>query len=125
MKQCILTALLLSMPFAALLAQDRPTYCDDVPVMYDKTVSSRPALPKFDTAPVQEYKVQVAILKFTHPRDYPFHKTLVARYRPCEQVWVVESRESFSSRQKAEELQNELKRLGYRGAYLVELLGYE
>ena len=93
--------------------------------MYDKTVASRPALPKFNTAAVTEYKVQVAILKFTHPKDYPFHKSLVARYRPCEQVWVVESRESFSSREEAEELQNELKRLGYRGAYLVELLGYE
>jgi len=125
MKRCILTALMLSLPLMVALAQDRPAYCEDVPVMYDKTVASRPALPKFNTAAVTEYKVQVAILKFTHPKDYPFHKALVARYRPCEQVWVVESRESFSSRKEAEELQNELKRLGYRGAYLVELLGYE
>lgn len=105
--------------------QDRPTYCDDIPVMYDKTVAAKSALPQFSTTAVKEYKVQVAILKFTHPKDYPFHRALVARYRPCEQVWVVESRESFSDRNEAEELQKELKRLGYKGAYLIELLGYE
>ncbi|HKK79728.1 MAG TPA: hypothetical protein VJ933_08865 [Phaeodactylibacter sp.] len=125
MKHVVLTLILMITLFLNAAAQDRPTYCDDIPVMYDKTVSAKAALPKFSTAAVKEYKVQVAILKFTHPKDYPFHRSLVARYRPCEQVWVVESRESFSDRKEAEELQAELKRLGYKGAYLIELLGYQ
>lgn len=107
-------------------AQERPSYCDEIPVMYDKgAVVKPPALPRFETAPVTEYKVQVAILKFTHPKDYPFHKYLVARYRPCEQVWVVETKECFRTRQEAEDMQSELKDLGYSGAYLVEVLAYE
>ncbi|NRA48713.1 MAG: hypothetical protein HRU12_06240 [Phaeodactylibacter sp.] len=119
----ILTVLLL---FPAISqAQDRPSYCDDIPVMYDKGASSKPALPRFDTTPATQYKVQVAILKFTHPRDYPFHKYLVARYRPCEQVWVVETKECFRTRQDAEDMRAELKDLGYSGAYLVEVLAYE
>lgn len=125
MKHVVLIPILLFTLHWSVAAQDRPTYCDDIPVMYDKTVSAKAALPKFSTAAVKEYKVQVAILKFTHPKDYPFHRSLVARYRPCEQVWVIESRESFSDRQEAEELQAELKRLGYKGAYLIELLGYQ
>ncbi len=118
----IVAALLLPL---ASFAQERPSYCDEIPVMYDKAISSRPALPRFETAPVTEYKVQVAILKYTHPKDYPFHKYLVARYRPCEQVWVVESKECFRSREEAEDMRAELIDLGYSGAYLVEVLGYE
>jgi hypothetical protein len=125
MKYSVLIPIMFLALGIRLTAQDRPTYCDDIPVMYDKTVSAKAALPKFNTSPVKEYKVQVAILKFTHPKDYPFHRALVARYRPCEQVWVVESRESFTSRREAEDLQAELKRLGYKGAYLIELLGYQ
>lgn len=106
-------------------AQDRPSYCDDIPVMYDKGASSRPALPKFETTPTTQYKVQVAILKFSHPKDYPFHQYLVARYRPCEQVWVVETRDCFRTRQEAEDMRSELKDLGYNGAYLVEVMAYE
>lgn len=106
-------------------AQDKPTYCDEIPVMYDKTVASRPALPRFSTTPVTEYKVQVAILKFTHPRDYPFHQKLVARYRPCEQVWVIESKKICKTRAEAESLKGELRDLGYSGAYIIEILGYE
>lgn len=111
-----------------ILAQTppRPAYCDELPTTYEKGAAppSTP-LPQFDTRPVTEYKIQVAILKFTHPRDFPFHKKLVARWRPCEQVWVVESRESFRNRADAEMLKNELVRLGYQGAYIIELLGYE
>jgi hypothetical protein len=69
--------------------------------------------------------VQVAILRNTDPADYPFHHKLVARYRPCEQVWVIESRESFTERQAAEQLKRELVALGYRGAYLTELVAYQ
>jgi len=105
--------------------QPKPTYCDEIPVMYDKTVASRPALPKFNTTPAIEYKVQVAILKFTHPKDYPFHKKLVARYRPCEQVWVIESKKICKTRSEAESLKNELRDLGYSGAYIIEILGFE
>ncbi|MCR9098714.1 MAG: hypothetical protein NXI25_02110 [bacterium] len=107
-------------------AQERPSYCDEIPVMYDKGAMAKPpALPRFETKPVTEYKVQVAILKFTHPKDYPFHKYLVARYRPCEQVWVVETKKCFRSRQEAEDMRSELKDLGYSGAYIVDVLAYE
>ncbi|TXB64892.1 hypothetical protein [Phaeodactylibacter luteus] len=125
MKNALLLILsLAALPCIAQQQEGRPAYCDDIPVMYDKS-AARPALPKFATAPVAEYKVQVAILKFSHPKDYPFHRSLVARYRPCEQVWVVESRESFRKRSEAEKLQQELIEMGYSGAYLIEILGYE
>lgn len=108
---------------AATWAQDRPTYCDDLPTSYEKGYKS-PSLPKFNTTAVKEYKVQVAILKETHPADFPFHPSLIARYRPCEEVWVVESRESFSRRIDAETLKKELVGLGYRGAYITELVAF-
>lgn len=109
--------------------EERPTYCDELPVSYEKaafmrTSSQRSPLPKFPTTPVTEYKVQVAILRFTDPKDFPFHNKLIARYRPCEGVWVVESRESFSSKGDAQKLQDELEKLGYRGAYITELVAY-
>ncbi len=105
--------------------EERPTYCDNLPTTYSKGASNRPSLPRFGTTPTKEYKVQVAILRNTDPANYPFHKKLVARYRPCEEVWVIESRESFASRSAALSLQNELRNLGYRGAYLVECIGYQ
>ncbi len=117
--------LLLGTPLFALA--QRPAYCDDLPVVYEKGAAAngaRPRLPKFATAPVIEYKVQVAILKFTHPKDHTFHPKLVARYRPCEEVWVVESRESFPDRKDAEKLRKELIQAGYKGAYITDLLGY-
>jgi hypothetical protein len=107
--------------------EDKPAYCDNLPQMYDKggsVASKRSPLPRFATTPTVEYKVQVAILRNTDPREYPFHEDLVARYRPCEQVWVIESRESFPSRSEALRLQNQLRELGYRGAYLIEIVGY-
>lgn len=110
-----------------LAAQDKPAYCDRLPTSYEKgaSASSRPSLPKFGTTPTKEYKVQVAILRQTNPEDYPFHEKLVARYRPCEQVWVIESREMFRDRREADRLKRELINLGYRGAYLVEVIGYQ
>ena len=122
--------LLLSFP-AALLSQERPAYCDALPATYEKAVAlkrkgSGPSkLPTFSTQSVSEYKVQVAILRYSEPADHPFHKSLVARYRPCESVWVVESRDSFKDRSQAERLKKELISLGYRGAYITELIGFE
>ncbi|PHN07239.1 hypothetical protein CRP01_07975 [Flavilitoribacter nigricans DSM 23189 = NBRC 102662] len=109
--------------------EERPNYCDELPVTYEKVAfprggSSRQALPRFATAPTTEYKVQVAILRFTDPKDFPFHPKLVARYRPCEEVWVVESRESFTDKNDAKKLQAEMEKLGYRGAYITELVAY-
>lgn len=108
--------------------EDRPRYCDELPVSYEATkglgVKPRDPLPKFATTPVPEYKVQVAVLRFTDPTEYPFHNKLIARYRPCEEIWVIESRESFSSKAEALALRNELRSLGYDGAYLVEMMGY-
>lgn len=101
-----------------------PAYCNDLPKLYDKGASMSNPLPKFKTQPVTEYKVQVAILRSTHPSEHPFHKSLVARYRPCEQVWVVESRQSFASRKQADEFRKQLVALGYRGAYIFEMMGY-
>ena len=115
--------------FSLCAQEDKPAYCDELPTTYERGAvppgGSRPALPRFATAPVTEYKVQVAILRETDPSGYPFHSKLVARYRPCEQVWVIESRESFADRREADRLRRELIDLGYRGAYLVELVGYQ
>lgn len=132
MRVSIIAIVLLSylLPaYAQQTAGQRPGYCDDLPVTYEKVAfrkggSTRTPLPKFDTAPTTEYKVQVAILKFTDPKDFPFHPTLVARYRPCEEVWVVESKESFADKDDARRLQARLERLGYRGAYITELVAY-
>lgn len=115
---------------ADLLAQEgRPSYCDQLPVTYEKGATPRGAsvrqpLPKFSTQPRTEHKVQVAILRDTDPSEYPFHSKLVARYRPCEEVWVIESRESFSSRSEAEKLKAELRNVGYKSAYITDIIGY-
>ena len=125
MKSTIVLVFVLCLPF--LIRAQRPAYCDDLPVVYEKGASAngaRPKLPEFATQPVIEYKVQVAILKFSHPKDHTFHPKLVARYRPCEEVWVVESRESFTDRKDAEKLRQELIKAGYKGAYITDLLGY-
>ena len=115
-----------ALPLAAVAQDIKPTYCDELPMSYEKGAGpDRPSLPKFSTLPTTEYKVQVAILRFTSPEDYPFHSDLVARFRPCEQVWVVESRQSFTNRDEANVLRRKLDGLGYRGCYLVELVGYQ
>lgn len=131
MRATTIAILFLLFPLAGFSQQaveDRPSYCDELPVSYEKAVtppgSGPPALPRFRTAPITEYKVQVAILRQTDPRDFPFHAKLVARYRPCEEVWVVESRESFTNKNEARKLQAEMEKLGYRGAYITELVAY-
>lgn len=128
----VLTLLLLLFSVATVSAQTvaaaeepaKPAYCEEA-TTYAKSGSNAPALPEFNTSPTKEYKVQVAILRFTDPAEYPFHPSLVARYRPCEQVWVVESRKSFADRAEAEALQNELNGAGYAGSYITELIAYQ
>lgn len=114
--------------FSLAAQQEKPPYCNEGPATYGAVAAipgaTPPPLPRFSTIPTPEYKVQVAILRYTDPSEYPFHPSLVARYRPCEQVWVVESRESFADRQDAVSLQNELKGLGYGGAYITDLVAY-
>lgn len=138
MRVAIIVVLLISplIGFSQSQNEERPAYCDELPVTYEKVAfsgaannsaaggSQRAALPRFATAPVTEYKVQVAILRFSDPKDFPFHPKLVARYRPCEEVWVVESRESFADKNEARKLQSEMEKLGYRGAYITELVAY-
>lgn len=128
MKQSFVLFLLLAA--SALVAQaEKPAYCNEGPSTYGAVAAlpgtTPPPLPRFKTTPVQEHKVQVAILRYTDPTEYPFHPDLVARYRPCEQVWVVESRNSFTDRNDAVALQQRLKDLGYGGAYVTDLIGYQ
>lgn len=127
----ILFTLLLTLTALTLSAQtEKPPYCEEGPATYGSVAAipgttTAPPLPRFTTTPVTEHKIQVAILRYTDPSEYPFHPSLVARYRPCEQIWVVESRESFANRADAVKLQNELKALGYSGAYVTDLVGYQ
>lgn len=125
-----LPLLLLLFVTALVSAQDaKPSYCEEAPATYGAPGvpggEAAPSLPKFSTTPTKEYKVQVAILRYTDPSEYPFHPSLVARYRPCEQVWVVESRESFTEREEAIALQTELEKAGYGGSYITDLVAYQ
>ena len=126
-----LLALLFFVSFTTFAtAQDdagpKPSYCEEAASTYGTPGGDNtPALPKFATTPTKEYKVQVAILRYTDPSEYPFHPTLVARYRPCEQVWVVESRQSFTDREEAVALQATLKDAGYNGSYITDLVAYQ
>ncbi len=126
-----LLTLLLTATVLTLSAQtEKPPYCEEGPATYGSVAAipgttTAPPLPRFTTTPVTEHKIQVAILRYTDPSEYPFHPSLVARYRPCEQIWVVESRDSFADRADAVKLQNELKALGYSGAYITDLVGYQ
>ena len=118
------------LPFCMTAQGERPSYCDDLPVSYDATIKGAgvkppPSLPKFGTTPTPCYKVQVAVLKFTDPKGYPFHPSLVARHRPCEDIWVVESRSTFATKAGAEAEKEKLRKLGYKEAYVVDMLGYE
>ncbi len=125
-----LAILIVLCSWGLLPAQDsmRPAYCDEFPVesgTYALAVSQKTVpLPRFATRSIKEYKVQVALLRNSDPRDFPFHSKLIARFRPCEQVWVVESRDSFPSRTDAEALRNELTTLGYPGCYITEIIAY-
>lgn len=125
----LFTLLLLLVAGALFAQEEKPPYCEEGPTAYGSVAAlpggSPPPLPRFSSTPVPEYKIQVAILRYTDPSEYPFHPDLVARYRPCEQVWVVESRESFSDRADAVAEQDKLKKLGYSGAYITDLIGYQ
>lgn len=126
-----LFTLLLILVAGALVAQspEKPPHCEEGPATYGAVAalpggSTPPPLPRFTTVPTPEYKVQVAILRYTDPSEYPFHPDLVARYRPCEQVWVVESRDSYANRSDAVAEQAKLKAAGYSGAYITDLVAY-
>lgn len=126
----LFTIFLMSVTFLLAAQTEKPPYCEEGPATYGSVAaipggSTPPPLPRFTTTPTMEYKIQVAILRYTDPAEYPFHSSLVARYRPCEQVWVVESRESFPNKADAVALQTKLKSLGYGGAYITELMGYQ
>lgn len=128
----ILLVSLLCFVAMSLTAQtEKPGYCDESVNTYgsvvgvDNNTTTPDALPSFASLPTTEYKVQVAILRYTDPKEYPFHSALVARYRPCEEVWVVESRESFANKDAAQKLQSELKQVGYSSAFITELVGYQ
>lgn len=128
----LLTLLILFSLTATLSAQDaqspqaqKPSYCADATDTFGTTDATAAPLPKFATTPTREYRVQVAILRYTDPAEYPFHSTLVARWRPCEQVWVIESRQSFTEREQALTLQDTLAEAGYTGTYITELIAYQ
>ena len=127
-----LLALLFCLSTGVLVAQAaKPAYCNEAVNTYgsvvgiDEEAATPAALPSFASLPTTEFKVQVAILRYTDPTEYPFHSSLVARYRPCEEVWVIESRESFADRADAEDLQNDLQQVGYDNAFITELVGYQ
>lgn len=133
-KQYVFTCMLLFLLTAVTAQQEEPPpYCNEFPTTYGGvTAPNSPGgstkaspLPRFATTPIKEYKVQVAILRQSDPSSFPFHPLLVARYRPCEQVWVIESRNSYASRAEAENLKKRLIDLGYQGAYLTELIAYQ
>ncbi len=130
----LILLLLLTFPLILTAQSQRPSYCDGPPpTSYakggdwgrGKATKKRGHLPKFDTKPVKRYKLQVAILRETSPADYPFHESLIARHRPCEDIWVIESRDSFATRKEAEKYQKNLEKLGYKGTYIVEMIGWE
>jgi len=125
----LFTLLLISATFMLAAQAEKPPYCEEGPATYGSVAAipgaTPPPLPRFNTTPTPEYKVQVAILRYTDPSEYPFDPALVARYRPCEQVWVVESRESFADRADATRLQSDLKSKGYGGAYITDLIAYQ
>jgi hypothetical protein len=110
--------------FAQSPVKTKPVYCDNLPSAYDAKPKPK-ALPVFNTTTGLEYRVQVAVLKDTDPRNYHFHNSLAARYQPCEQVWIVESKKTFKSRAEAERLKAELERLGYPGSYITTIVSYE
>ena len=65
------------------------------------------------------------ISTFLYLCTFCVHLVLRAIYRPCEEVWVVESKQSFKSKNEALQLRDKLKKLGYDGAYLIEMVAWE
>jgi len=128
--KAITTLILVCVALTVGAQEEKPPYCDEGPATYGSVAAipgatTAPPLPRFTTTPTKEYKIQVAILRYTDPVEYPFQPELIARYRPCEQLWVVESRKSFPDRADAVALQAKLKGLGYGGAYITDLIGYQ
>ena len=108
-------------------AQPKPSYCNE-PVMAATTAApggSPTPMPQYPTLASICYKVQVAILRETSPYDFAFHPSLTARWRPCEEVWVVETKETFCNKDEAEQVRGRLKELGYPGAFLTKMVGYQ
>lgn len=128
MKRMLLL-LICCAPIFLFAQTQKPAYCNDFPDEYStrggSNTAKRSSLPRFGTEAITEYKIQVAILRNTNPADYPFHKSLVARYRPCEEVWVVESREIFANKRDADKLKKDLIAMGYKGAYVTQLVGFQ
>ena len=137
MKQAVLFLILLAPVFAfaqvqtqaeidQIEAQPKPSYCDE-PVMA-ATTSAAPGgspMPQYPALASICYKVQVAILRETSPYDFAFHPSLTARWRPCEEVWVVETKETYCNKNEAESAKGRLKELGYPGAFLTKMVGYQ
>ena len=103
----------------------KPSYCEELPIEYSGKGPTPPPLPVFPTTAVVKYKVQVAILRRTHPMQHPFHKSLVARYRPCEEVWVVESKDTWATKAEADAMKKQLATLGYKDCFVTEVISYE
>ena len=105
----------------------RPAYCDEPTMAITRSVpvGGSPVLPDYPTLPTICYKVQVAVLRETSPFNLHFHPSLVARWRPCEQVWVVESKDNFCSRDEAESFRSRLRELGYADTYVTQLVTYQ
>ena len=110
--------------------QPKPAYCDEPAApLQARSVpvggSPVPALAQYPTLPTVCYKVQVAILRQSNPFNFRFHPSLTARWRPCEEVWVVESKDTFCNREEAEQFQERLKELGYMDTFLTQLVTYQ
>ena len=110
-----------------MMSQPKPSYCF-APVQ--ATARSAPAsaatpFPEYPSLASICYKVQVAILREKDPTTYAFHPSLTARWRPCEEVWVVETKETYCNKNEAESAKGRLKELGYPGAFLTKMVGYQ
>jgi hypothetical protein len=104
----------------------KPAFCDQPPNSYNYSAPG-PApkpLPVFPTSSQVEYRVQVAVLRNTDPRTLTFHPSLVARYQPCEEVWIVESRETFKDRALADKLKGTLEKAGYPTPFVTTIISY-
>lgn len=126
----VLTLAILTITLAGTLAgqnpiKPKPAYCDQPTEYSNLPPPARKPLPEFATQSKLEYRVQVAVLRNTDPRNFHFHSSLIARYQPCEEVWIVESRASFANKLDAERLRQELKKLGYPDPYITTLVTYE
>jgi len=108
----------------------KPAYCDEPALTATRAAvpagsAPVPVMAEYPTLPTVCYKVQVAILRQSNPYDFRFHPSLMARWRPCEQVWVVESKATYCDRAEAEVVQARLNELGYTDTFLTQLVTYQ